>query len=101
MVPGLLFFISGFYMLLHCWHNAFAEILQFSDKKFYMVKIYSINITFLYGIEYFSNNTINILRTGGQNRTSEHFTEHGTLSSMIGYTHTYTKKSSAYLENVG
>ncbi|CAK9814349.1 Sterol O-acyltransferase 1 [Anthophora plagiata] len=35
MLPGILLFLCGFYLLLHSWMNAFAELLQFSDKMFY------------------------------------------------------------------
>ncbi|KOC62330.1 Sterol O-acyltransferase 1, partial [Habropoda laboriosa] len=35
MLPGILLFLCGFYLLLHCWMNAFAELLRFSDKMFY------------------------------------------------------------------
>ncbi|KZC13830.1 Sterol O-acyltransferase 1 [Dufourea novaeangliae] len=35
ITPGILLFVSGFYLLLHSWMNACAEILRFSDKMFY------------------------------------------------------------------
>lgn len=35
MLPGILMFLCGFYLLLHCWMNAFAELLRFADKMFY------------------------------------------------------------------
>ncbi|XP_012138666.1 sterol O-acyltransferase 1 isoform X1 [Megachile rotundata] len=35
MLPGILMFVCGFYCLLHCWMNAFAELLRFADKMFY------------------------------------------------------------------
>ncbi|CAL7940750.1 unnamed protein product [Xylocopa violacea] len=35
MLPGILMFICGFYLLLHSWMNAFAELLRFADKMFY------------------------------------------------------------------
>lgn len=35
----MLLFILCFYMLLHSWLNAWAEILKFSDKQFYTVLI--------------------------------------------------------------
>ncbi|XP_020295803.1 sterol O-acyltransferase 1 isoform X2 [Pseudomyrmex gracilis] len=35
-VPGIMFFISGNYLLLHAWLNAWAELLQFADRRFYM-----------------------------------------------------------------
>ncbi|XP_029159598.1 sterol O-acyltransferase 1-like [Nylanderia fulva] len=34
-IPGILFFISGNYLLLHSWLNAWAEMLQFADRMFY------------------------------------------------------------------
>ncbi|CAK1582030.1 unnamed protein product [Parnassius mnemosyne] len=35
MLPGIISFICGFYCLLHAWHNAFAEMLKFGDRRFY------------------------------------------------------------------
>lgn len=35
MLPGLLCFLCGFYCILHSWMNAAAELLRFSDRKFY------------------------------------------------------------------
>ncbi|XP_017763927.1 PREDICTED: sterol O-acyltransferase 1 [Eufriesea mexicana] len=35
MLPGILMFLCGFYLLLHSWMNAFAELLRFADKMFY------------------------------------------------------------------
>ncbi|XP_046390291.1 sterol O-acyltransferase 1-like [Ischnura elegans] len=35
MMPSMLIFLCGFYLLLHCWMNAFAEMMQFSDRMFY------------------------------------------------------------------
>lgn len=35
MLPGLLCFLCGFYCILHSWMNAAAELLKFSDRKFY------------------------------------------------------------------
>jgi sterol O-acyltransferase len=32
------FFPIGFYGFLHCWLNAFAEMLRFADRMFYKVK---------------------------------------------------------------
>ncbi|KAH0945911.1 hypothetical protein HN011_002871 [Eciton burchellii] len=34
-IPGILFFLSGNYLLLHSWLNAWAELLQFADRMFY------------------------------------------------------------------
>ncbi|KYN19382.1 PREDICTED: sterol O-acyltransferase 1-like isoform X1 [Trachymyrmex cornetzi] len=34
-IPGILYFITGQYLLLHAWLNAWAEILQFADRLFY------------------------------------------------------------------
>ncbi|XP_077301548.1 sterol O-acyltransferase 1-like, partial [Arctopsyche grandis] len=36
MLPGTLFYLSGFYLLLHCWLNVTAELLTFADRRFYM-----------------------------------------------------------------
>lgn len=38
MLPGILCLVLGFFMLLHAWQNAFAEILRFADRLFYKVK---------------------------------------------------------------
>lgn len=35
MLPGLLCFLCGFYCILHSWMSAAAELLRFSDRKFY------------------------------------------------------------------
>ncbi|XP_029003489.1 sterol O-acyltransferase 1 [Betta splendens] len=35
MLPGLLISLLGFFILLHCWLNAFAEMLRFADRMFY------------------------------------------------------------------
>ncbi|XP_076242752.1 sterol O-acyltransferase 1 isoform X2 [Calliopsis andreniformis] len=35
IIPGILLFVCGFYLLLHCWMNAFAELLRFADRMFY------------------------------------------------------------------
>ncbi|XP_076222547.1 sterol O-acyltransferase 1 [Nomia melanderi] len=35
ITPGIIMFICGFYLLLHSWMNAFAELLRFADKMFY------------------------------------------------------------------
>lgn len=34
-LPGTLLLVICFYGLLHCWLNAFAEMLRFSDRMFY------------------------------------------------------------------
>ncbi|XP_072763607.1 sterol O-acyltransferase 1 [Anoplolepis gracilipes] len=34
-IPGILFFVSGNYLLLHAWMNAWAEMLRFADRLFY------------------------------------------------------------------
>ncbi|XP_051569051.1 LOW QUALITY PROTEIN: sterol O-acyltransferase 2-like [Myxocyprinus asiaticus] len=33
--PGMLMLLLGFYAFLHCWLNAFAEMLRFADRMFY------------------------------------------------------------------
>ncbi|KAL1272245.1 hypothetical protein QQF64_028107 [Cirrhinus molitorella] len=33
--PGMLMLMLGFYGFLHCWLNAFAEMLRFADRMFY------------------------------------------------------------------
>lgn len=35
MLPGTLVLLCGFYLLLHSWLNAFAEMLRFADRMFY------------------------------------------------------------------
>ncbi|XP_049867069.1 sterol O-acyltransferase 1 [Pectinophora gossypiella] len=35
VLPGVISFLCGFYMLLHAWLNACAEILTFGDRLFY------------------------------------------------------------------
>ncbi|XP_026329702.1 sterol O-acyltransferase 2 isoform X2 [Hyposmocoma kahamanoa] len=35
VLPGVISFLCGFYVLLHAWLNAFAEILRFADRLFY------------------------------------------------------------------
>ena len=37
IMPGSLFLLLGFYGFLHCWLNAFAEMLRFADRMFYKV----------------------------------------------------------------
>ncbi|XP_077340009.1 sterol O-acyltransferase 2-like isoform X2 [Lithobates pipiens] len=34
-LPGTLVLLVSFFALLHCWHNAFAEMLRFADRMFY------------------------------------------------------------------
>ncbi|CAF1641863.1 unnamed protein product [Adineta ricciae] len=34
-LPGALFLFCAFYGFLHCWLNAFAEMLRFADRQFY------------------------------------------------------------------
>ncbi|XP_077391367.1 sterol O-acyltransferase 1 [Festucalex cinctus] len=35
ILPGVLFLFLGFFAFLHCWLNAFAEMLRFGDRMFY------------------------------------------------------------------
>ncbi|KAH9282088.1 Sterol O-acyltransferase 1 [Echinococcus granulosus] len=35
MLPGALLLLINFYAFLHCWLNAFAELLRFGDRLFY------------------------------------------------------------------
>uniref|UniRef100_A0A8D0EEM9 O-acyltransferase n=1 Tax=Salvator merianae TaxID=96440 RepID=A0A8D0EEM9_SALMN len=35
ILPGVLILFLGFFALLHCWLNAFAEMLRFGDRMFY------------------------------------------------------------------
>ncbi|KAI1891941.1 hypothetical protein AGOR_G00148890 [Albula goreensis] len=35
ILPGVLVFFLAFYAFLHCWLNAFAEMLRFGDRMFY------------------------------------------------------------------
>lgn len=48
MLPGLLMFLCGFYLLLHCWMNAFAELMRFADKMFYKDWWNSVSFSFYY-----------------------------------------------------
>ncbi|XP_060051274.1 sterol O-acyltransferase 2 isoform X2 [Erinaceus europaeus] len=34
-LPGILMLLFIFFAFLHCWHNAFAEMLRFGDRMFY------------------------------------------------------------------
>ncbi|XP_011866706.1 PREDICTED: sterol O-acyltransferase 1 isoform X2 [Vollenhovia emeryi] len=34
-IPGILYFVTGQYLLLHAWLNAWAEMLRFADRLFY------------------------------------------------------------------
>ena len=36
-LPGTLLLLVGFFAFLHCWLNAWAEMLRFSDRLFYKV----------------------------------------------------------------
>ncbi|NXU58826.1 SOAT1 acyltransferase, partial [Turnix velox] len=35
ILPGVLIFFLVFFAFLHCWLNAFAEMLRFADRMFY------------------------------------------------------------------
>ncbi|XP_062990254.1 sterol O-acyltransferase 1 [Elgaria multicarinata webbii] len=35
ILPGVLILLLIFFSFLHCWHNAFAEMLRFADRMFY------------------------------------------------------------------
>ncbi|XP_006887791.1 PREDICTED: sterol O-acyltransferase 1-like [Elephantulus edwardii] len=35
ILPGVLILLLTFFAFLHCWHNAFAEMLRFGDRMFY------------------------------------------------------------------
>ncbi|XP_021121011.1 sterol O-acyltransferase 1 isoform X1 [Heterocephalus glaber] len=35
ILPGVLIFLLSFFAFLHCWLNAFAEMLRFGDRMFY------------------------------------------------------------------
>ena len=37
VLPAGLAFVCCFYLLLHSWQNAWAEMLRFGDRMFYMV----------------------------------------------------------------
>lgn len=39
IMPGIILFVCGFYLLLHCWMNAFAELMRFADRMFYKVSV--------------------------------------------------------------
>ena len=36
-LPGMALLLMAFYGFLHCWLNAFAEMLRFGDRLFYKV----------------------------------------------------------------
>lgn len=36
-LAGVLVLFLGFFAFLHCWLNAFAEMLRFADRMFYKV----------------------------------------------------------------
>lgn len=36
IMPGALIQMMVFFSFLHCWHNAFAEMLRFGDRQFYL-----------------------------------------------------------------
>ena len=36
IMPGAFIQIMVFFSFLHCWHNAFAELLRFGDRQFYL-----------------------------------------------------------------
>lgn len=35
LMPGIIIFLAGFYMILHAWLNFTAELLRFGDRMFY------------------------------------------------------------------
>ncbi|KAJ3219546.1 Sterol O-acyltransferase 1 [Dinochytrium kinnereticum] len=35
MFPSMVLFVFGFFGILHCWLNLWAELLQFADREFY------------------------------------------------------------------
>lgn len=37
-LSGMLMLLLGFFAFLHCWLNAFAEMLRFADRMFYKVR---------------------------------------------------------------
>lgn len=37
LFPGVLMLFLTFFAFLHCWLNAFAEMLRFGDRMFYKV----------------------------------------------------------------
>lgn len=95
-MPGILFFLCGFYCLLHAWLNACAEVLRFADRLFYKVNNKMTNLFFLIRLIYNLNNyhTIYmyfIFRIGGIHHLIVFITGHGTSLCTIGFTPTYTK----------
>jgi hypothetical protein len=76
-------FFKGFYGFLHCWLNAFAEMLRFADRMFYQVKIL---ITKNCKTKMFYD------RIGGIPPHSQLIIEHGMLSYMTGFIHMSIKK---------
>lgn len=41
LVPCILYFITGQYLLLHAWLKSWAEMLQFADRLFYKVNTHA------------------------------------------------------------
>lgn len=43
VIPGTFYLLLGFYLLLHAWMNACAELMHFADRMFYKVRITTTN----------------------------------------------------------
>jgi len=39
VIPGTFYLLVGFYLSLHAWMNACAELMHFADRMFYKVRI--------------------------------------------------------------
>jgi len=48
IIPGTFFLVLGFYLLLHAWMNACAELMHFADRMFYKVRITVTNRRYCY-----------------------------------------------------
>lgn len=46
VLPSGLAFVCSFYLLLHSWQNAWAEMMRFGDRMFYMVGPSSLELIF-------------------------------------------------------
>ena len=73
----------GFYGFLHCWLNAFAEMLRFADRMFYKVER-----RVSCSRDYFSS------RIGGMQLHLQLITERGMSLCMIGCIHMFIEKFS-------
>lgn len=70
-LAGVLVLFLAFFAFLHCWLNAFAEMLRFADRMFYKVHLLPLSTLgtfkclwlFYFGFLYF--NSFDFYRIGG------------------------------------